>query len=149
MMTHEDARTFQKLLGKEEVVRLALRGLDDEDPVYPRIRQALEAALADPDCPVKELGHDELNLLEKLLQELDQNGDTAVDEALQASLRRLRCETGWDPKLLPVSQPLLDGNGLTYLLTRNALGTIALAWQVQKHPCDIILTAGKLVLSFN
>lgn len=148
-MTNEDARTFQKMLGQEEVVRLALRGLDDEDPVYGRIREALEAALADPACPLSGLSHDDLDRLEAVLQELDQNGDTAVDEALQVSLRRIRCETGWDPKDLPVSQPLLDGNGLTYLLTRNALGTIALAWQVQAHPQDMLLTAGQLILAVN
>lgn len=148
-MTNEDAHSFQKMLGQEEVVRLALRELDDEDPVYGRIREALEAALADPACPLGGLSHDDLDRLEAVLQELDQNGDTAVDEALQVSLRRLRCETGWDPKDLPVSQPLLDGNGLTYLLTRNALGTIALAWQVQAHPQDMLLTAGQLVLAVN
>ncbi len=148
-MTNEDVHSFQKMLGQEEVVRLALRELDDEDPVYGRIREALEAALADPACPLGGLSHDDLDRLEAVLQELDQNGDTAVDEALQVSLRRLRCETGWDPKDLPVSQPLLDGNGLTYLLTRNALGTIALAWQVQAHPQDMLLTAGQLVLAVN
>gem|GEM_PF-7112619 len=149
MMANEDARTFQRLLGKAEVVRLALRELDDEDPVYPRIREALEAALDDPGCPLKELSHTELDRLETILQELDRESNTVQDEALQVSLHRLRCETSWDPKLLPASQALLNGVGMTYLLTRNALGVIALAWQVQTHPLDIILTAGKFIRSFN
>jgi hypothetical protein len=147
-MTTEDTSSFQRILGQAEVVRLALRELDDEDSVYPRIRDALEAALADPGCPLTELGHAELDQLEALLLDLDQSGEAAVDEALQVSLRRLRCETGWDPRLLPVSQPLLEGVGLTYLLTRNALGTLALAWQVQAHPLDVILTVGKFILAF-
>lgn len=144
-----DARSFQKILGSEEVVRLALRELDCEDPLYPRIRAALDAALEHPGCPLAEVSHEHLDRLEALLAELDQDGDTAVDEAIMVSLHRLRCETGWDPKLLPESKPLMEGNGLTYLLTRNALGLIALVWQVQKHPRDTILTIGSLVLSFN
>lgn len=148
-MTNEDTGSFQKMLGKEEVVRLALRELDDEDPVYGRIREALVAALADPGCPLKVMSHDDLDRLESQVQELGQGSDASTDEALQVSLRRLRCETGWDPKLLPTSQSLLEGNGLTYLLTRNALGMIALAWQVQAHPQDVILTAGRFLLAFN
>lgn len=148
-MTNEETSSFQRMLGKEEVVRLALRELDDEDPVYGRIREALEAALADHGCPLKVLSHADLDRLESYVEELERGGDTFRDEALQVSLRRLRCEIGWDPMLLPTSQPLLDGNGLTYLLTRNALGMIALAWQVQAHPQDVILTAGRFLLAFN
>lgn len=146
-MTTEDEPSFQGLLGKEEVIRLALRELDDEDPMYSRIREALEAALDDADCPLTEIGHDDLDVLDKLLLELEFNGDAAVEEALAVSLRRLKCETGWDPGLLPLSRPLLVGR-LSQSLVR-ALGAIALAWQVQTHPQDIMLTAGKLVLALN
>lgn len=145
----EEQVTIEHMIGYEELVRLALSGLDIDEPLYQPVEEAVRQLLADPVCPVKPPSHAEMDILDALVEELHESGSSIFGEATVVSLRRLKLETGWKPEDFPLAAKLLAGDGETYLEARHAFGLLALAWQVQKHPADVILTAGSMLLSIN
>ncbi|MFA5185002.1 MAG: hypothetical protein WC551_00755 [Patescibacteria group bacterium] len=145
----EENVTIEQMIGYEELVRLALSGLDVDEPLYQPVEEAVKQLLADPACPVRPLSHAEMDILESLIDELHESGSSIFGEAAVVSLRRLKLETGWKPEDCPLAAKLLAGNGETYLEARHAFGLLALAWQIEKHPQDVILTAGSMLLSIN
>ncbi|MBI5654041.1 hypothetical protein HZC53_00065 [Candidatus Uhrbacteria bacterium] len=145
----EEKVTAQSPTGRAELLELALVELDEDEPLFRRVGEAVWQLLCDPACPVKELGRSELGVLKSLIDELRKRGNSGFGEALAVSLRRAKCEIGWKPEELPLAAELLSGDGETYLAARHAFGIIALAWQIQKHPTDVFLTAGSLLLSLN
>ena len=141
--------TIEQMIGFEELVRLALAGIDVDEPLYQPVEDAVRQLLVDPACPVKPPSHTEMDILDALVEELHECGSHAFGEAAVVSLRRIKLETGWKPDDFPLAAKLLAGDGETYLEARHAFGSIALAWQIQKHPHDVILTAGGMILSIN
>ena len=146
----EEQATVQDLIGKEELVRLALEGLDEEDLLRRKVEDAVRLLCADPACPVKPLSHDELDRLETLLEELREGGPTVFGEATTVSLNRIKLEVQWNPGSFPLADSLMStAGGEAMLAARHAFGVIALAWQVQSHPRDVIITAGQFLRSIN
>jgi len=134
------SQLFQQSVGKEEMVRLAVRDLNEEEPFYRHIENELRAMLDDPACPVRPCTPAEMVRLELLLEEITEGGDQVLETAMAVSLQRIRQEGSWDPVTYPDIAKLLRSDVETFKAMRNALGVIALAWQVQQHPRHIILT---------
>lgn len=145
----EEELVPQKPASKAELLEVALVELDEDEPLFRLVGEAVWQALSDPACPVKELTRFELGVLRGLVRELRKRGSSTYGEAMAVSVRRLKLETGWKFEDLPHVARLLSGDGEAYLAVRHALGVIALAWQVQTYPTDVYLTAGSLILSLN
>ncbi|MDQ7814457.1 MAG: hypothetical protein RDU25_01450 [Patescibacteria group bacterium] len=134
--------TLQLSLTESVVTDLALSHLDEEDPVYPGVQEAVRGLLTDAVRPFGELTHDDLNLLEGLIDKLRDEGSARYDEAMIVSLHRIKRELGWVPESDPTAERLLSSTNGAYLAARNAFGVIALAWQIKAHPTDLWFTGG-------
>lgn len=134
--------TLQLSLTESVVTDLALSHLEDEDPMYASVQEAVRGLMTDAVRPFGELTRDDLDLLEGLMDKLRDEGSARYDEAMIVSLYRLKRELGWVPESDPTAERLLSGTNGAYLAARNAFGVIALAWQIKAHPTDLWFTGG-------
>ncbi len=141
--------TLQLSLTESVVTDLALSHIDDEDPLYAGVQEAIRGLMTDAVRPFGELTHADLDVLEGLIDELRDKGSARYDEAMIVSLHRIKCEIGWVPESDPTAERLLSSTNGAYLAARNAFGVIALAWQIQAHPTDLWFTGGTALQSVN
>ncbi len=117
-------------------------------PNRPLAVGALMAAARDTATPALALDSRQITCLRGKLAALGAAGTLAMNEALLVSLLLVKRESSWDPERLPTVRQASKVPE-TYLAIRNALGVLALAWQLRERPDALVLTRDALVTHIN
>lgn len=129
----------------EAIMRLAMRNIDPEYQMWDVISDAVLAAVRQPFIRLTAFTDEHMRTLFRTCTDLDErrrNGEPYVlAEAVIVSLARLHRETGTDLEKL---WNVLSGTGRmgeSPLFARDALGVVAMAWQISAHPENVVLSS--------
>ncbi len=123
----------------EKLIVLAMRYVPSDHPLHSSILSEVRRSAARPELGLSTLTEEDITALRIMLEELKYKGSLVLDDALLASILRFKKQTRIADFEQPLKAPEYAGKVINYFLLRNALGVLALAWQLQVHPKDLIL----------
>lgn len=121
----------------ERVIASTVPSGEGREEVMSAVRQVIAKAFEGEVYPLGKI-----NLLEHKKKDLSMQSLLTLRENFVVSLARFAREKGWDPKSLPLSAEFIVKHPRQHFLLNDALGWVAIAWQVHVHPSNLVLTRG-------